>query len=206
MKKQKKQPAGFERFSDYYDYNKLRKEIGTTGLFLCLFCVVLAAVFFVRGLAFVGVQEALSYAASGFFLLILLMYLLFPVELFRFLWKLRPVTDCIGKYVLRVILLPVYLVLCLFSLPFVGRQRGKYQFASWKEPAAPAGTYFSADTQNVFRSSSSGRFRFLTSLLGAMAEKRQFFLFPVLLLLLLLGLFFYFISSSSILGFMYTLF
>ena len=206
MKKQKKPPAGFESFSDYYDYNKLRKEIGTTGLFLCLFCVVLAAVFCVQGIAAVGVQAVLSYTASCFFLLILLVYLLFPAALFRFLWKLRPVTDRIGKYLLRLILLPVYLVLCLFSLPFVGRQRKKYRFASWKEPAAPADTYYSADTQNVFQSSSSGRFRFLTSLLGAMAEKRQFFLFPVLLVLLLLGLFFYFISSSSILGFVYTLF
>ncbi len=206
MKKQKQSSSGFASFSEYYDDRKLRKEVGTTGLFLCLFCVVLAAVFFVRGLAAVGAQEALSYAASCSFLLILLIYLLFPASLFRFLWKLRPVTDCIGKYLLRLILLPVYLVLCLFSLPFVGRQRKKYQFASWKEPAASADTYYSADTQNVFRSSSSGRFRFLTSLLGVMAEKRQFFLFPVLLVLLLLGLFFYFISSSSILGFVYTLF
>lgn len=206
MKKQKQSSSGFASFSEYYDDRKLRKEVGTTGLFLCLFCVVLAAVFFVRGLAAVGAQEVLSYMASCFFLLILLIYLLFPAALFRFLWKLRPMTDCIGKYLLRLFLLPVYLVLCLFSLPFVGRQRKKYQFAYWKEAAAPSDTYFSADTQNVFRSSSSGRFRLLTSLLGVMAEKRQFFLFPVLLVLLLLGLFFYFISSSSILGFVYTLF
>ena len=111
MKKQKKQPAGFASFSDYYDYSRLRKEIGTTGLFLCLFCVVLAIVFFVRGLAAVGAQEILSYAFAGFFLLVLLAYLLFPVKLFQFLWKLRPFTDRVGKYLLRAILLPVYLLL-----------------------------------------------------------------------------------------------
>lgn len=206
MKKQKKQPAGFASFSDYYDYSKLRKEIGTTGLFLCLFCVVPAIVFFVRGLAAVGAQEILSYVFAGFFLLVLLAYLLFPVKLFQFLWKLRPFTDRVGKYLLRAILLPVYLLFCLFSLPFVGRQRKKYRFAAWTEQAAPEASYYGEDTQNVFQAGSSGRFRFLTSLVGAMAEKQQFFLFPVLLLLLLLGLFFYFISSSSILGFIYTLF
>lgn len=206
MKKKQRPTAGFANFSEYYEYKKLRREIGTTGLFLCLFCMVLAAVFFVRGLAAVGAQEVLSYAFCAFFLLILLIYLLFPTALFRFLWKLRPVTDRIGKYLLRVILLPVYLLLCLFSLPFVGRQRKKYPFAAWKEPAPATGSYFTADTQNVFRRSSSGRFRFLTGLVGAMAEKQQFFLFPVLLILLLLGLFFYFVSSSSILGFIYTLF
>ena len=206
MKKTKRQTNAFSTFSEYYEYNKLRKEIGTTGLFLCLLCMVLAAVFFVRGLAAVGAQEILSYAFAGFFLVILLIYLLFPVQLFRFLWKLRPVTDRVGKYLLRAVLLPVYLLLCLFSLPFVGKQRKKYRFAAWKEAAPAAGSYFSADTQNAFQSSSSGRFRFLTGLVGAMAEKQQYFLFPVLLLLLLLGLFFYFISSSSILGFIYTLF
>ena len=206
MKKTKRQTNAFSTFSEYYEYNKLRKEIGTAGLFLCLLCMVMASVFFVRGLASVGVQEVLSYAFAGFFLAILLIYLLFPAQLFRFLDKLRPVTNQVGKYLLRVILLPVYLLLCLFSLPFLGKQRKKYRFAAWKEAAPAADSYFSADTQNTFQSSSSGRFRFLTGLVGAMAEKQQYFLFPVLLLLLLLGLFFYFISSSSILGFIYTLF
>ena len=208
MKKRekKKREPGFSCFPEFYEYNQLRREIGTAGLFLCLLCMVFASVFFVRGLAAVGAQEVFSYAFAGFFLVILLIYLLFPVQLFRFLWKLRPITDRVGKYLLRVILLPVYLLLCLFSLPFVGKQRKKYRFATWKEAAPAADSYFSADTQNAFQSSSSGRFRFLTGLVGAMAEKQQFFLFPVLLLLLLLGLFFYFISSSSILGFIYTLF
>ena len=206
MKKKKRQTIAFSSFSEYYEYNKLRKEIGTAGLFLCLLCMVMTSVFFVRGLATVGVQEVLSYAFAGFFLVILLIYLLFPVPLFRFLERLRPVTDRVGKYLLRVILFPVYLLLCLFSLPFVGKQRKKYQFAAWKEAPPAADSYFSADTQNAFQRSSSGRFRFLTGLVGAMAEKQQFFLFPVLLILLLLGLFFYFISSSSVLGFIYTLF
>lgn len=206
MKKQKRQTVEFDNFSAFCDYNKLRREISVSGLFLCLLCTVLAAVFFVRGLASVGAQETLSYCFAAFFLGVLLVYVLFPASLFRFLWKLRPATNAVGKYVLRAILVPVYGLFCLFSLPFAAKQRKKYRFAAWDKAEDPAGSYFEADTQNVFRRGSAGSFRFLTGLLGAMAEKQQFFLFPVLLILLLLGLFFYFISSSSILGFVYTLF
>lgn len=206
MKKKKRGVPAFESFSEFYEYNRLRKEIGVSGLFVCLLCIVLAAVFFVRGLAAVGAKEILSYAFSAVFLLILLCYVLFPVAFFRFTDRLRPVTDTVGKYILRVLMVPVYLLLCLFSVPFAGRHRKRYRFASWDTDAPPEDSYFNEDTQNAFRERSAGAFRFLSSLLGAMAEKRQFFLFPILILLLLLGLFFYFISSSSILGFVYTLF
>lgn len=206
MKKQKRKKTEFENFSAYHDYQKLRREVAVSGLFLCLLCAVLAAVFFVRGLANVGAAEILNYCFSAFFAGIILLYVLFPAAPFRLLEKLRPVTNAVGKYVLRAILVPVYGLTCLFSLPFIKKQQKKYRFAAWDEAAPPEDSYFSADTQNVFRQSSAGSFRFLSGLLGAMAEKRQFFLFPVLLILLLLGLFFYFISSSSILGFIYTLF
>ena len=205
-KKKEPKPSAAVPFSSSYDDRKLRKEIGRTGLFLCLLCAVLAFVFFVRGLAAVGAREILSYCFAAFFAGILLIYVFFPVALFRFLWKLRPVTDMVGKCILRVLLIPVYLLLCIVSFPFAGRQRKKYRFAQWDGEAPSADSYFSEDTQNAFRGSASGTFRFLTNLLETTAKNGQYFLFPVLLLLLLLGLFFYFISSSSILGFIYTLF
>lgn len=205
-RKKQRNATEFASFSEYYDNRKLKKEIGKTGLFLCLLCAVLAAVFFVRGLAAVGAQEILSYCFAAFFAGILVIYVCFPVALFRFVWKLRPVTDTVGKYILRLILIPVYLLLCLVSLPFAGRHRKNYQFASWEKEAPAADSYYTDDTQNVFGESASGTFRFLTSLLEATAKNGQYFLFPILILLLLLGLFFYFISSSSILGFIYTLF
>ncbi len=205
-KKRNRQTIAFDSFSAYYDYQKLKKEVGKTGLFLCLLSAVLAMVFFVRGLAAVGAREILSYCFAAFFSGIILVYVCFPTALFRFLWKLRPVTDTVGKYILRALLLPVYLLLCLVSLPFVGKHKKKYQFTAWDKEAPSADSYFIPDTKNIFRNSASGTFRFLTTLLEATAKNGQYFLFPVLILLLLLGLFFYFISSSTILGFIYTLF
>ena len=210
MKKKTKKPekptVPAQPFSEVYEAKKLKKEIGVTGLFLCLICIVMAAFFFIRSLAAVGAQETVLQLAAAVFLGILFIYVFFPVQLFRFLKKLRPVTDTVGKYVLRVILIPVYLLLCAFSLPFAGKHKKNYRFAMWETDAPPEDSYFAEDSQNAFQKSSAGTFRFITSLLGTTAEKRQFFLFPVLLLLLLLGLFFYFISTTTILGFVYTLF
>ena len=196
----------FTSFSEYRAYQKQKKEVGRTGLFLCLFCAVLALVFYVRGLAFVGAKEFLSYCLAAFFAGIIVFYVCFPVALFSALHRLRPFTDRIGKVLLRALLVPVYLLLCLVALPFRGRQRKKYRFAAWDTEAPPEASFFTGDTQNVFGGGSPGAFRFLTALLERIAKNGQYFLFPVLVLLLLLGLFFYFISSSSILGFIYTLF
>ncbi len=210
---QKKKAAAKKRqanvpapYSEQYREKKLRKEVGVSGLFLCLLCAVAIAVFSVRAIARTGFGEILNLAFAAFFLTILVAYVVFPARLFAALDRLKPVTDTVGKYVLRALLLPLYLLTCLLSLLFAPKQRGRYRFLSWAQPPADKDTYLEADAANVSGEGSSGTLRFLSSLLGVFSEKGQFFLFPVLIALLLLGLFFFFISSSSVLGFLYTLF
>ncbi|MCR5042286.1 MAG: DUF5989 family protein [Clostridia bacterium] len=201
-----KKRSVFGSFSQEYEYRTQKRRMNRDNLALDVILVILICVFFMEAVCSVGFREILFIVLLALGGLLLAANVIFPLRVLAALDKLQKILNKVGKCILAVILVPVYVLLCLFSLVFAGKQRKRRAFASWKTSPEAKETYFTPDTSDRFSPGSSGTLRFLTRVVGAFSEKGQYFLFPILFILLLLGLIFFFISSSSVLGFVYTLF
>ena len=205
MKKRKK--SNPHVFSEYYGFNKLKKDIRNNGLLLSFVCLCLSLFFYVQAVCSTGVKEMLFISLTVVFILILLLFWLFPSVLFGWLHRIQSVTNHIGRWIITVILIPVFLLLCFVSLPFIRNVKKKSSFCRWTDDEKPVEkTFFINDDKNVFHKGSSGIIDFLIELISTTTRHRNFFLFPILVILLFIGLLFYFISSSAVIGFLYTLF
>lgn len=203
MKKNKKQPSLC--FSQYYERSKLKRDIRNNGLLLCFVCLSFGVFFFVQAVCSTGVKELLFLLLTAVSVLILLLFWLFPSVLFGWLSRTQSATNRIGRLLITVILVPVYLLLCLVSLPFLRKYRKRNTY-KWSDEKPAGDTFFLNDDKDAFRDGSSGILDFLIELISVITGNRNYFLFPILVVLLFLGLCFYFVSSSAVLGFIYTIF
>ena len=198
----KKKKGSFTEYKRQRDEKKKINEASWAGLLAGL---VLAVVCGYRALCEVGFRCAAFTAAAAVGAVLFLLGGFYPWWLIKPFAFVKRCLSGIGKIVLRVILVPFYL---LFAATFsviravIGK---KYEFASGKKFFSVVPGY-RAYQPAAYR---TGRFASVTAInnvLLFLTENGMAILLPVVILLLLLGIFFFFISTHSVFTFIYTLF
>ena len=118
----------------------------------------------------------------------------------------RKAANFIGTWILRIILLPIYLILFIFSVFGKKSTSEKYEFYSWDDSGNVPDTSFLPYEHIQSKSHRSALLGTLNSIFFVFAKNKQYILIPLVILLLILGLVFFFLSSSSVFAFVYTLF
>lgn len=185
------------------EYNKEINEASLFGLVSGLI------IFFICGLQTICHEGFLQILFGVLTIIGAILFLLggfFPSPLKKLTPKLKKTTNFIGKYLLRLLLIPVYLILLILSL-FLSKAISKeYEFVSWNENSTKINPKFLPYSHMQTKPHTSAVLGTLNNIFLVFAKNKQWFLLPLVILLLILGLIFFFLSSSSVFSFVYTLF
>ena len=194
-------------FGQWREYEDVRKKTNEASWFGLITGLVLTLVFGLQAICYDDIVRKIIF--RSLVLLSLYVFVLggfFPHVLFPVTAKVKIIANFIGKFILKIILVPFYLILFIVSLFFKKKTSEKYEFYSWNSPSdAPKPEYLKFETVEIkpHRSSMLGT---LNRIVYVFAKNKLYFLVPLVVLLLVLGLIFFFLSSSSVFGFVYTLF
>ena len=198
----KKKKGSFAEYKKQRDEKKKINEASWTGLIIGLALIVVCGY---RSLCEVGFKCAAFTAAAAAGAVLFVLGGFFPWGLIKPLAVVKRCLSGIGKNVLRVVLVPFYLLFAAtFTAirPVIGK---KYEFAAGKKFYAAAPEYREYHPAKY----KTGRFASVSAInnvLLFLTENGMAILLPVVILLLLLGIFFFFISTHSVFSFIYTLF
>ena len=193
-------------FGEWKDRTQLKNTVNECSLF-GLFAGT--ALFFgcgYRALCEIGVRETLFFAGAVIGLILIVIGGFFPLVLRFPLKLLKKGTHFLGTQLLRLLMLPVFLILWCMSV-FTKKKAGKkYPFTRWSGDDNAPETSYSPYAEQKYKTSGAAVFSVVNNLLLFLSRNRFFFLIPILILLVLLGLAFFFASSQAVFTFIYTLF
>ena len=189
-------------FSEYYDAVHLKKRISESSLTLIIPGFIIAVLAAVKAIAYTGFPEIISIAAAVCGVIMILLGTVAPRRMIPVTEKLSGALNKLGAGIIRIILIPVYIILFITSFPFVKAGRRNHHFSRW-QGSPPSGETFFEKEQAGFDDSKS-RFKIIGSIVSGLSAHAAAFLLPVVFILLLLGLLFFFISSSTVFSFIYT--
>lgn len=111
----------------------------------------------------------------------------------------------IGMFIIRIILLPAYILIILFSLLFGKKARKRYEFRLWNnENDMPVPSF--VETEQKSEQKKNTLFGTLNRLSVIFSGNGMTYLVPVVIFLIIIGLVFFFLSANSVFVFIYTLF
>jgi hypothetical protein len=191
-----------ELFSDYYDSVKLKKRISDCSLTLIIPGFIIAAGAAVKAIAATGIAEKIFIAAVICAVIMILLGTIAPRRMIPVTEKMSAVLNKVGAGIIRIILIPVYILLFITSFLFVKSGRRSHRFSRWQTDPPTAETFFEKEHEDLINSKSG--FGVIGSIVSAVSSHRMYFLLPVIFILILLGLLFFFVSSSTVFSFIYT--
>ena len=198
----KKKKGSFAEYKKRREEKKKINEASWTGLIVGLVLIVVCGY---RSLCEVGFRCAAFTAAAAVGAVLFVLGGFFPWGLIKPLAVVKRCLSGVGKIVMRVVLVPFYLLYAVTFLAIRPAVRKKYEFAAGKQ-------YFAAEPgYREYRPAAyrPGRFASVSAInnvLLFLTNNGMTILLPIILLMLVLGVVFFFISTHSVFSFVYTLF
>lgn len=205
MAKKKKEKKRAESFSELRAYNEEKKEINSCSWFGLILGVVLFFVFFLRALSTVGAVSVICWVITALGGVCFLLGGFFPLALRPLMRLMQKFGNFVGKYILRVLMVPIYIIMLIPALFLRGSTAKKYEFTAWKDPDGVRAAYIPYK-ENEYKKGSTGFLGTLNNLVFFLAKNKLLFLLPIVIILVVVGLVFFFISANSVLTFIYALF
>ncbi|MBQ6162891.1 MAG: hypothetical protein IJK23_00310 [Clostridia bacterium] len=203
--KKKKEKKTFGSFSELRKENEQKKELNSCSWFGLILGVVLFFVFFLKALSSVGALCVIYWIVTAIGGVCFLLGGFYPLALKPLMKLMQKVGNFLGKYIMRVLMLPIYLVMMIPAL-FLGRGTAKkYEFVSWKDACDFKPEYIPYK-ENEYKKGSTGFLGTLNNLMFFLAKNKLLFLLPIVIILVIVGLVFFFISANSVFTFIYALF
>ncbi|MBQ7654805.1 MAG: hypothetical protein IJS17_07010 [Clostridia bacterium] len=183
-----------------------RKKINEASWFGLIVGLAITVIFGLRAIISSGIVQLLFvfFTAIGMYLFVMGGF--FPTSIMSVTEKFKKITNIIGKYVLRILLIPVYLIMLIISVFFKKSTSKKYEFYKWDSEEDSPKPQFIEYEETQIKQHSSAILGTLNRIFFVFAKNKLLFLVPLVVILLVLGLVFFFLSSSSVFGFVYTLF
>ncbi|MBQ6020078.1 MAG: hypothetical protein IJL26_07860 [Clostridia bacterium] len=203
--KRKKEKNAFASFSEQRAANELKKEINSCSWFGLILGVVLFFVFFLKALSSVGVSCVIYWIVTALGGIVFLLGGFYPPALKPLMRLMQKFGNFIGKYILRILMIPVYVIMLIPALFLRRSTAKKYEFVSWQDACAVKPAYLPYH-ENEYKKGSTGFLGTLNNLMFFLAKNKLLFLLPIVIILVVLGLVFFFISANSVFTFIYALF
>ena len=198
----KEKKGSFTEYQKQRDEKKKINEASWTGLIVGLVLIVVCGY---RSLCEVGFRCGAFTAAAAVGAVLFVLGGFFPWGLIRPLAVVKRGLSGVGKIVMRVVLVPFYLLYAVTFLvirPAVGK---KYEFAAGKHFFAAEPGY-REHRPAAYRTGRFASVSAINNVLLFLTNNGMTILLPVILLMLVLGVVFFFISTHSVFSFVYTLF
>lgn len=193
-------------YSVYLEERDKRKKTNAVSLGLLLTGFILAGPFSLKAFVSTGMKETAYALISVIGFILIVLGTVIPQRLMRFYDGYLSLINTVGKYVLRILIIPIYGILLILAVFFKKKMAQHYYFNSWIGSVDNPPSAFETDRENQYDGSPSGFLHTLNQVFAAYTRNDQFFLLPIVFLLILIGMIFFFVSTSSVFGFIYTLF
>ncbi len=201
-KKSKDRPVSFRAWRDETDK---KREINSSSWFGLILGLILTAAGLINALTHVGAAAVAYWILAGVGAVCFLLGGFYPIPLRYPMRLMQKVGNFIGKYVLRVLMVPIYVLMAVPALFLRRVTAKKYEFRSW-DGSAPASASFLPYKEEPYKKASVGFIGTLNNLFFFLAQNKLLFLLPIVVILIVIGLVSFFISANSVFTFIYTLF
>lgn len=192
-------------FAELRALNEQKKERNACSWFGLILGAVLFFVFCLKALSCVGVLAVVHWIVAFLGAVCFLLGGFYPRALKPLMRQMQKIGNFVGKHIMRVLMLPVYLLM-LIPAVFLRRSTAKkYEFYTWKAQCDVTPAYLPYK-ENAYKKSSTGFLGTLNNLLFFLAKNKLLFLLPIAILLAVVGLIFFFVSANSVFTFIYALF
>lgn len=192
-------------FSQWYAENTEKNKINESSWFGIIGGLVLTLVGVYQALCTDATANLLFKALAFIGLAVVIIAVIFPKILYKPMLILKSLFSFFGGFILKIVLLPVYIFMMLINLFIRKGYKKKFRFVKWDD-AQPAKSFF-ADCENT----SDGKGNYTTSrvigiVMSFFAGNQLYIVIPVIVVLLILGSIAFFASSHAVFSFVYTLF
>ena len=189
-------------FSQYYSWNKRRKEIRDTSLSLIIGGFVVTALSLLKMIVNEGIVAAISMAAAIVGVALIVAGTVFPQQMVPVTKQFSAVFNRIGVIVIKALLIPIYIFTFITTFWYVGIKKKAYRFERWEHEPPVQKTFF--EKSNALQVRSKKAYAVIGSIFSEIAAHKMYILVPLIIVLLVVGLLFFFVSSSSVFSFIYT--
>lgn len=192
-------------FREQYEEQCKTREANENSWFGIISGTALFVIGMYQALCVDGFRCILFYIMAGIGAILLLSGSFFPFALKTPVALIKKIFGFIGKYILRILLLPVYLVMTIINLFTHRSYSKKFNFLQWNEDGSVTSEF--SEYENIMRR--GHRYALLgivSEVFSVFINRRMFIIIPVVTVLLILGAIMFFASSSAVFSFVYTLF
>lgn len=194
-----------KNFTEEYERRSTLKAINEYSWFGIIWGLALAVAGAYWSACTVGVFNVIFMAVAVLGLLLIAVGVVAPLWLRKPAEGLRKALSCVGNIILKIILLPVYLIMTVVNRLAGKRYSAEFGFKNWEERDSATTAY------SDFGSSGEGRYKHaltgtVIKVMSFFVNNRMFVVVPIVVLLLIFGVIMFFASSSAVFSFVYTLF
>ena len=189
-------------FSRYYDAKNLKKEISNASIGLIIPGTALALIALMKSFVCEGFAWIVCIAAAVCGLALIILGTFFPQRMLPVTKKLSAFLNKIGVFILRALLVPIYLLTYITTFWYAKKKNREYAFIKWEEAPPVQPSFFEKEVAATIDERKA--FGVVGSIFADLSAHKAYILLPMVLVLLLIGLLFFFISSSTVFSFIYT--
>lgn len=129
----------------------------------------------------------------------------FPLVLKNIVRYANKAFSAIGAIVIKILLIPIYMVMTLINIFNRKRYSKKFSFYKWNETDKITSSFSDYDASE-HQKSKYAIIDIISNVFSYFIGNRMFILLPVIVVLMILGMILFFASSSAVFSFVYTLF
>ena len=194
-------------FGQWREKQELKKSVNECSWPALILGAVLFFAMFIRSSYTSGTESLIYKCLAALGVVLFLIGGFCPLLLKKPIRLLTKLLNGVGKLLLRALLVPLYALFALLSLPVTAGGKKKYAFYRWNGSSDPLpDSAFGVFSGQVARQRSGALLSAINNVFFVLAKHKLLFLLPVVLLLLILGLVFFFLSAHSVFSFVYALF
>lgn len=192
-------------FREEYDQRSRIKAINECSWFGIVWGLVLALAAAYWAACTVGVFNIMFRVVAVIGFLLATIGVFAPLLLKIITEIIRKVFSAVGNIILKVILLPIYLIMTVVNVIAGKKHSAEFGFKNWgeRDSATTAYSDFSALGEGKYKHTLTGT---VIKVLSFFVNNKMFMIVPIVILLLILGVIMFFASSSAVFSFVYTLF
>lgn len=192
-------------FREEYDCKSRTRALNEYSWFGIAWGIVLALTGAYWAVCTQGVANVMFKAVSLIGFLLLVVGVVAPLVLRKPAEFIRKAFSCVGNIILKLILLPVYLVMTVINAFTNKKYSEKFGFRNWEERHCSGTAFcdFNHTGENKYKHTAIGT---VIKVLSFFVNNKMFVVVPVIMILLILGAIMFFASSSAVFSFVYTLF
>mgnify|MGYP006383899019 CR=1 FL=1 len=192
-------------FTEEYEQRSTLKAINEYSWFGIIWGLALGLLGAYQAICTAGIISIIFKAVSVVGVVLLAVGVMAPLWLRKPAEIIKKAFSAVGNIILKVVLLPVYMVMAVVNLLNNKKYSSKCGFKNWEERDSAQTAYsdFNNSGESKYKHTVTGTF---VKVIGFFVNNKMYVVVPIVIILLFVGFVMFFASSSAVFSFVYTLF